>query len=43
MLTFDVDFHSDGVLGCILWADETVMGTGMEEVPEPPWGLGQDR
>jgi hypothetical protein len=25
MLTFDVSFHSDGVLGCVLWADETVM------------------
>ena len=27
MLTFDVEFHSDDdVLGCVLWADETVMG-----------------
>jgi hypothetical protein len=26
MLTFDPSFHSDGVLGCVLWADETVMG-----------------
>jgi hypothetical protein len=27
MLTFDVDFHSDDrELGCVLWADETVMG-----------------
>jgi hypothetical protein len=26
MLTFDASFHSDGVLGCVLWADETVMG-----------------
>jgi hypothetical protein len=26
MLTFDVSFHPDGVLGCVLWADETVMG-----------------
>jgi hypothetical protein len=26
MLTFDIEFHSDGGLGCILWADETVMG-----------------
>jgi hypothetical protein len=26
MLTFDLSFHSDGVLGCVLWADETVMG-----------------
>jgi hypothetical protein len=25
MLTFDPAFHSDGVLGCVLWADETVM------------------
>jgi hypothetical protein len=25
MLTFDVSFHPDGVLGCVLWADETVM------------------
>jgi hypothetical protein len=26
MLTFDLSFHSDGVLGCVLWADETAMG-----------------
>jgi hypothetical protein len=27
VLTFDVEFHSDDdVLGCVLWADETVMG-----------------
>ena len=26
MLTFDPSFHSDGVLGCVLWADETVIG-----------------
>jgi hypothetical protein len=26
MLTFDLSFHSDGVLGCVLWADQTVMG-----------------
>jgi hypothetical protein len=27
MLTFDVSFHSDDrELGCVLWADETVMG-----------------
>lgn len=26
MLTFDPSFHSDGVLGCVLWADETLMG-----------------
>jgi hypothetical protein len=27
VLTFDVEFHSDdNVLGCVLWADETVMG-----------------
>jgi hypothetical protein len=26
MLTFDLSFHSDGVLACVLWADETVMG-----------------
>jgi hypothetical protein len=25
MLTFDLSFHSDGALGCFLWADETVM------------------
>ena len=24
MLTFDPSFHSDG--GCVLWADETLMG-----------------
>jgi hypothetical protein len=27
MLTFDVSFHSDDrEFGCVLWADETVMG-----------------
>ena len=26
MLTFDQSFFPDGVLGCVLWADETVMG-----------------
>jgi hypothetical protein len=26
MLTFDINFHSDRMLGCVLWADETVMG-----------------
>jgi hypothetical protein len=26
MLTFEDQFHSDGTLGCILWADETVKG-----------------
>jgi hypothetical protein len=27
MLTFDLTFHSDDrELGCVLWADETVMG-----------------
>jgi hypothetical protein len=26
MLTFDLSFHSDGVLGCVLWADQTAMG-----------------
>ena len=26
MLTFDSDFHSDDLLGCVLWASETLMG-----------------
>jgi len=26
MLTFDPDFHSDDLLGCVLWASETLMG-----------------
>jgi hypothetical protein len=26
MLTFDPTFHTDGVLGCVLWADETLRG-----------------
>ena len=26
MLTFDDSFHSDGVLGCFIWADETATG-----------------
>ncbi len=25
MLTFDPVFHSDRALGCVLWADETVL------------------
>jgi hypothetical protein len=26
MLTFDVSFHSDRELGCVLWGNETTMG-----------------
>jgi hypothetical protein len=26
MLTFDVSFHSDGLVSCFIWADEPKMG-----------------
>ena len=34
MLMFDVSFHPDGALGCVLWADETVMKRDIRRVEQ---------